>query len=397
MRAYISEAFRVLLANRMRSLLTTVGLIIGVAAIIAIQVSASGMAGAVNGLAGSLSNRAFYIFPKSHQKNVRHAKLQLADIDLVNQNVSGIAAGIPYGQQQVFVRTGHRAARLQMGGEADKRFSTAPIQFGRAIDTVDVQSSLDVCVISANAYTRLFPNGGDVTGESVYVGDRRYQIVGVLAKNSGGDLLQGINYDIAIPYTTYLASYMRGQPLFAAKFLVADNADIGSVEDATKSLLSQTHGGAEYSSFDSRTISGFVDKTFAIVGFIVSLVGGISLLVAGIGIMNIMLVSVTERTREIGIRKAIGARRSQILIQFMVEALMLSGVGCLIGMTIGLFFGWIVNVAFISKISGVTAPLPWLLAVTIAVGFATIVTFIFGTYPAMRAARLDPIEALRYE
>ncbi len=396
MLAYFSEAFRVLLANRLRSLLTTIGLIIGVAAIIAIQVSASGMAGAINGLAGSLSNRAFYIYPKSHQKDIRHAKLQLADIDLVNQNVSGIAAGIPYGQQQIFARAGHQAARLQIGGEADKRFSTAPMQSGRAINAVDVQSSLDVCVISDNAYTRLFPNGGDVTGQSLYVGDRRYQIVGVLAKTSAADL-GGINYDIAIPYTTYLANYLRGQPIFAAKFLAADGADIAVVEDATKKLLSQTHGGAEYDTFDSRTISGFVDKTFAIVGFIVSLVGGISLLVAGIGIMNIMLVSVTERTREIGIRKAIGARRSQILIQFMVEALMLSGVGCLIGMMIGLFFGWVVNVAFISKISGVTAPLPWLLAATIAVGFATIVTFIFGTYPAMRAARLDPIEALRYE
>lgn len=397
MGAYFVEAFRVLLANRMRSALTTIGLIIGVAAIIAIQVSASGMAGAINGLAGSLSDRAFYVFPKSHQKNVRQAKLQLSDIDLINQNVQGIAAGIPYGQQNIFARAGHQAARLQIGGEADKRFSTAPIQYGRAINSADVQSSVEVCVISNNAYTRLFPNGGDVTGESLYVGDRRYQIVGVLASNVGGNLLHGINYDIAIPYTTYLANYMRGQPLYAAKFLVADNADISVVEDATKQLLSQTHGGAEYNSFDSRTITGFVDKTFAVVGFIVSAVGGISLLVAGIGIMNIMLVSVTERTREIGIRKAIGARRSQILVQFMVEALMLSGIGCLIGMSIGLFFGWVVNVAFISKISGITAPIPWLLAIVIAVGFATVVTFIFGTYPAMRAARLDPIEALRYE
>jgi putative ABC transport system permease protein len=113
--------------------------------------------------------------------------------------------------------------------------------------------------------------------------------------------------------------------------------------------------------------------------------------------MNIMLVSVTERTREIGVRKAIGAKRSQILAQFFVEALLLSGVGCFAGMLLGVVLGGGADAAFISRISGVTAPIPWLEVLLIAAGFATLVTLVFGTYPALRAAFLDPIEALRYE
>ncbi|MBV9102032.1 MAG: FtsX-like permease family protein, partial [Candidatus Eremiobacteraeota bacterium] len=122
-----------------------------------------------------------------------------------------------------------------------------------------------------------------------------------------------------------------------------------------------------------------------------------SLVVAGIGILNIMLVSVAERTREIGVRKAIGATRAQILAQFCIEALLLSAFGCAVGLVLGLAIGYAVNRYALIAISGVVAPLPWVRSVLIATGFATVVTLLFGTYPAYRAASLDPIEALRYE
>lgn len=130
---------------------------------------------------------------------------------------------------------------------------------------------------------------------------------------------------------------------------------------------------------------------------IVAVIGAVSLVVAGIGILNIMLVSVAERTREIGIRKAIGATRFQILMQFFIEALLLSSIGCGIGLVLGLALGGAVDEFGIVKLSGVVPAIPWIRATAIAVGFATIVTLLFGTYPAYRAARLDPIEALRYE
>jgi putative ABC transport system permease protein len=133
------------------------------------------------------------------------------------------------------------------------------------------------------------------------------------------------------------------------------------------------------------------------VTLVVALIGAVSLLVAGIGILNIMLVSVAERTREIGLRKAIGATRLQVLLQFFIEALALSTFGCLVGLALGVAIGALVNQFAIVHLSGIVAPIPWLRSIAIATGFATVVTLAFGTYPAWRAATLDPIEALRYE
>jgi len=134
--------------------------------------------------------------------------------------------------------------------------------------------------------------------------------------------------------------------------------------------------------------------TFFVVGIALSSVG---LLVGGIGVIAIMMISVTERTREIGVRKAIGGQRKQILFQFFLEAALLTFTGCLIGSVFGLAIGWWINTQYIIKITGVTVPIPWGNSVVLAVLFATIVTVAFGTYPAYRAAGLDPIEALRYE
>jgi putative ABC transport system permease protein len=131
--------------------------------------------------------------------------------------------------------------------------------------------------------------------------------------------------------------------------------------------------------------------------FVVAIIGAVSLLVAGIGIMNIMLVSVAERTREIGVRKAIGARRTQVLAQFFIEALTLCGAGCAIGWALGVGIGSLVNNFAIVKLTGSVVPVPWFQTIAITITFAVVVTLAFGTYPAYRAARLDPIEALRYE
>jgi putative ABC transport system permease protein len=292
--------------------------------------------------------------------------------------------------------------RLKFGGESDKRFATAPVVAGHALDTDDVASAAGVCVLSDHALQRLFPAANDpntVIGQSIYVGSKRYVIVGVLGKTKIDTAAMGfdISNDVAIPYTTYYNNYQRGSSFRAAQVLGSNSADLKDLENRAKQALTQAHNGAEYQVFDfgffTKTINGF----FAVVGVIVSAVGAISLLVAGIGIMNIMLVSVTERTREIGVRKAIGAKRAQILAQFFVEALLLSATGCFVGMLIGVLLGGGANAAFISRISGVTAPIPWLEVLLIAAGFATIVTVGFGTYPAFRAAKLDPIEALRYE
>ena len=401
MLAYILEAAAVLVANRMRSILTMIGLIVGVAAIVAIQVAAAGMAGAVGGIIKGMNANTFYVFPKTTQGNNVRAGLHTSDLTLL-ETIPGVETAIPWSGSRTMVDAGHNRVRLKFGGESDKRFSTAPVVAGHALDPQDIASAASVCVISNNAFDRLFGGGSDpasVLGHSIYVGAKRYVIVGVLGKTKVDTASLGfdISNDVAIPYTTYYNNYQRGSAFFGVQILGAQSASLKMLEDQAKAALTQAHSGAEYQVFDfgffAKTINGF----FAVVGFIVGAVGAISLLVAGIGIMNIMLVSVTERTREIGVRKAIGAKRSQILAQFFVEALLLSATGCFAGMLIGVALGGIVDLAYISHISGVTAPLPWAKVLAIAAGFATLVTVAFGTYPAFRAAKLDPIEALRYE
>ena len=395
---YILEAIRVLLENRTRSILTIVGLVAGVMAIVAIQVAAHGMAGAVNGILKGQNPNTFYVVPKRNQNNTARAALRTSDLELI-QSLPGVATAIPYGQTQTVVRAGHQRVRLSFGGESDKRFSTSPLAAGRTIDARDVASSASVCVLSAHAYERLFPDGDDALGRSIFVGAKRYVVIGVLGKATIDTAAIGfdISDDVAIPYTTYYNNYERGQRLYAMQVLGENGVKLSSLESLVATSLANAHAGALYQTFDLGFFTKTINGIFNVIGLIVSAVGAISLVVAGIGIMNIMLVSVTERTREIGIRKAIGARRGQILAQFFVEALLLSATGCFIGMALGLAVGFFVNAAFIAKISGVTAPLPWLEAIAIAAGFATLVTLVFGTYPAFRAARLDPIEALRYE
>jgi putative ABC transport system permease protein len=222
--------------------------------------------------------------------------------------------------------------------------------------------------------------------------------VGVLGKSSEGIIPGPQGSDVSIPYSTYEREYARGRLIIFARVLMEDASQVTKTESDMQAWLSRVKGGrVEYQTFDRKAIAKGIDGVFGVITFVVALIGAVSLLVAGIGILNIMLVSVAERTREIGLRKAIGATRFQVLLQFFIEALALSAFGCLVGMVLGIAIGATINSLLIVKLSGVVAPIPWLRSIVIATGFATIVTVAFGTYPAWRAATLDPIEALRYE
>ncbi len=397
---YLEEAWRVLNANRVRSLLTTLGLIIGVGAVVAIQVLGNSMAGAVNGALGTFADNTFIVYPNSTQRNVQQAAIRLDDLSQLKQ-IPGIVDALPVGGFPDVVRSGHNVARETISPEGPIPFNNSPTQYGRHLGQQDVDLGTDVCVLPHDAYQRLFPDGGDPTGESIYVGSRRYLIIGVLVPPKQGFLNSNFGGgNITIPWTTYVRNYVHGDQIYAARFVTDEPDQIPALEMRVIAKLRELRGGAQglaYQTFDKSQITGSINGIFSAMTLVVALIGAVSLLVAGIGIMNIMLVSVAERTREIGVRKAIGATRSQILWQFFVEALMLCSAGCLTGMAIGLGIGAFVNDVFIVKLTGTTVALPYTEAFGIAIGFAAIVTVAFGTYPAYRAARLDPIEALRYE
>jgi putative ABC transport system permease protein len=395
---YWAEAFAVLAANRTRTLLTAIGLIIGVMAVISIQVLGVGMAGAVTGVLSIINDNTFFVTPNQQQTDFTRAAIKLSDLQRAKDEVPNVVAAIPGGGQTLRARYGHKTARVSLGAGTEEHFAaTTPILYGRKLTPEDIELARHVVVVSDKAAEKLGITG-DPTGTSVRVGDHRYTIVGLLGKSNEGIISGPQVVDLSIPYTTYEREYARGRLILFARVLMADPSQVVKTEVDMQNWLSKVKGGrVEYQTFDRKTIAKGIDGIFGVMTFVVALIGAVSLLVAGIGILNIMLVSVAERTREIGLRKAIGATRFQVLLQFFIEALALSAFGCLVGMVLGIAIGATINSLLIVKLSGIVAPIPWVRSIVIATGFATIVTVAFGTYPAWRAATLDPIEALRYE
>lgn len=397
---YFEEALRVLVANKMRTFLTTIGLIIGVFAVISIEVLGHSMAGSISETLGALADNSFVVFPGSFQGDFARAAMHLSDLSDIVATVPNITTAIPLGGQRELVRYGHNVGRFTLSSDASPPFANLPLAYGRYLSDDEIAGASDATVLSWNAYQRLFPDGGDPTGESIYAGTQRYVVVGVLAKPRQGLLNVTFGGDVSIPYTTYVREFVRGGRIFAARFTVRDASIIPETEVAVINRirqLRQVSKDVQYQTFDKAAFTGGINSVFNAITVVVALIGAVSLVVAGIGVMNIMLVSINERTREIGTRKAIGARRGQILLQFFIEAALLSSFGCFVGMALGLITGAAINSIFIVKLTGYTAPPPYAQALTITLVFVATVTLLFGSYPAYRAASLDPIEALRYE
>ncbi len=397
---YFSEAMRVLLANPVRTFLTVIGLIIGVTAVVAIQTLGHSMAGAISETLDVMADNSFMVFLGGVQPDYTKSAIHLTDLTDIQATVPNVASATPMGGTNDLARHGHNVGRFSLTSDTNPPFNNAPLAFGRRINDDDVSNGTDVMVISWQAYKRLFPKGGDPTGQSIYFGSHRYVLIGVLEKPRQGLLNSQFGGDLTIPYTTFLREYNRDGRFGMARFIVTDPSTMKATEAAViRRIHELRHVGSnvQYQTFDKATLTNGINGIFTGVTLVVGLIGAVSLLVAGIGVMNIMLVSINERTREIGTRKAIGARRGQILLQFFIESAVLSSIGCYIGMGIGLLIGGFVNTFFIVKLTGYTATLPYMQAFVTTTIFAAIVTLAFGTYPAFRAAGLNPIEALRYE
>jgi len=393
-------------AHALRSFLTTLGIIIGVASVIAVVSVIQGLSHSIsNQFAGlgsnSLTLRSDTSFEEAMQG--KRNRLTLRDYEAIVHHIEDIHSVTP-----MFVTGGDFGGTIRAGANSaiSRVLATTPSYQdtqqvfpaqGRFITPADDRSRRRVAVIGEKLRENLrLPE--DPVGSFIEISGEWFRVVGLMEER--GDLFGFSQDDYAIiPFGTGMA--LSPDPLrqdISISFNVADIEQIDPVRDRITALLRQLHGlkpgqrndfKVETAKQLTQSFAGIIDSITVVLGSIV----GVSLLVGGIGIMNIMLVSVTERTREIGISKALGAKRHHIMMQFLIEATTLSVLGGLIGLLLGYALGF----GAAKMIPGFPdAVVPWW-AVLLAFGFSTLVGIVFGLMPAAKAARLDPIEALRYE
>jgi putative ABC transport system permease protein len=391
--AYAEEAMASLWRNRVRSILTVLGMIIGSSSIIAVFGISRAAASGITGTFSSFGQLPIVISVDSSQNDPELAAIRYRDAATVAEALGDSAAAVyPRWDRTYQVAFGNVHDYEDVSTDGSYHTDSLIMSEGRKIDEQDVASGARVCVLTEDL-ARKYIGAESAVGNFMRIKGERYEVVGVYADIKGSFMNSLAGSGILVPYTTFYNDFAPGD---ADSLVVypANPAQADAVGKAAVSALQHVHGSrAEYQAQNAEGIVGAFNGTLQVVAAGLSAIGGVALVVAGIGIMNIMLVSVTERTREIGIRKAIGANRSNIILQFLMEAIVLALIGGGIGMTLGL----VVTVGAASLLSKQLGELivPYLLIVCIALGFSISVGLIFGTYPAIRAASLDPIEALR--
>ena len=386
--------------SRLRAVLTMLGVIIGVGSIVALVAVAQGATSGITDRIQGLGTNLLTVSPGATRSGfTRNAAgsattLTVEDASAISA-VSGVAAVAPELSTQKVVIAGLQNETTSIIGTtpAYLEVRTYTMWQGSFLNQAAVDGSLRVAVIGATTADNLGLDGTSI-GQTISVGGIPFQLVGIMQpKGSSGITSQ--DDEVLIPLTTAQHYFVGTDKVRTISVSVASADQIDTTQSNLTVLLEQRHGTNGSNDDFSITSQAQLLSTFSsITGLLTVLLGGIasiSLLVGGIGIMNIMLVSVRERTREIGIRKAIGARNSDILFQFLIEALVLSLLGGLIGILVGVLVS-----ALIGTIAGwgfIFNPF----TVVVAVGFSLVVGVVFGVWPARQAARLDPIASLRYE
>lgn len=401
--ATVRIALRALRRNKMRTALTMLGMIIGVAAVIAMVGIGQGAKAQVESQIASMGQNVIIIFSGSVTRSGIHTgwgsagTLTIEDAEAIQREVPGVIGVSPEVRSGSQIAAGNQNWFTQVLGESPDYFQIRqwPVVEGAPFTDQDVRSANKVAVIGKTIADQLFP-GEDPLGQVIRIKNVPFVVVGVLAPKGLSMMGQDQDDVIIIPYTSAMKRVQGVTTLRSMLVQVAKPTMLITAQQQITELLRQRHkiGPGKDDDFTVRTQLEIAEMATATARTMTTLLGAIasvSLIVGGIGIMNIMLVSVTERTREIGIRMAVGARSRDILLQFLIEAVTLSVIGGLIG--IGLGIG--ASNLLAAKMNWPTLTSPT--AVAVAFAFSAAVGIFFGFYPARKAALLDPIEALRYE
>ncbi|WP_299025678.1 ABC transporter permease [uncultured Thermanaerothrix sp.] len=402
----ILEALESLSANKLRSGLTILGIVIGVAAVIAMLAVGTGAQNVITGSISGLGSNLLFIFPGNFNERVRNPQpLTLADAQALADpfQVPSVTAVAPVLSGTREVTFGSERTSVQIYGVTSNYAAVRNYTLleGEFISEEHILGQASVAVIGPEVADRLFGHREGLIGEVIRIEGQPFRIIGVTAPKGGSSF--GSQDDIVlIPLTTAQTRILRRDrnrvDLIYAQVSSPELVP-QAIEEIAQVLRTRHRTELGVDDFTIFSQQDFVSTAQTITGVLTIFLGGIaaiSLLVGGIGIMNIMLVSVTERTREIGLRKAVGARKRDILIQFLTESSLLS----LFGGLIGIAFGWLIAFVVGQIAAASNTPLNPQVgvdAILLATMFSTAVGLFFGLYPANRAANLEPVEALRYE
>ena len=405
----IRIALRALLSNKLRAILTMLGIIIGVGAVITLMSVGKGVELLVQESFQSVGSDLLFVFPGSIEgsSSTKRPEMTMGDYRAIADPflVPDASSVAPELSARADVVTGKQDIRTDIAGVTPEFLTlrNKKVTDGSFVSDADVNARSRVAVLGSTAYEKLFEEGAYPIGQTIKINRIPFRVIGVM-EEQGRTAFGSVDNTIYVPLTTAQSRLYpwwrnrKGEPLLSTIYVqVADESLMDQASEQIIEVLRQRHRIAFRDEDDftiikqTDIVSIFGDITGVLTIFLGS-IAGISLLVGGIGIMNIMLVSVTERTREIGIRKAVGAKKRDIRNQFLVEAIVLSLIGGFVGMGLGIVGSRVVA----SLADRLTTVVTWD-TILLATGFSATVGLFFGIYPANRAAGLNPIDALRYE
>lgn len=387
-------AYRAMLSNRMRTLLTMLGIIIGIMAVVTVVALARGASEQIISNIAAMGTNTITVYPGQGMGDVRRGRIQTLtprDLNALQGQpfVDSVSATV---QTNALLRRGQKEANATIQGVSSEMFRVYGLELkkGRLFNEIELKSNAQVGVIDDNT-AKLFFATEDPLGKTIIIGKVVIRVIGVLAKSDSW-VIRGTNPTVFVPYTSVMTRLVNQNYLSSIVLRINDGFAAPVAEHAIKSILVTRHGREDFFMQSSDTIMKSIENATRTFTLMISAIAVISLVVGGIGVMNIMLVSVTERTKEIGIRMAVGAGRGDILSQFLIEAVMVCLIGGLLGVVLSYIAGHLImhfapNIVLSYSLTSVIA----------AVMTSSVIGIVFGFMPARSASRLNPIDALARE
>lgn len=403
--SYVKEAMESLVSNKMRTFLTMLGIVIGVAAVISMLSIGEGASASITSSIESMGTNVIYVFRDNSVANSQALTISDANAlsEIKSNNFSAVAPLVSDNREVSFSGNSITAQIYGITPEY-ATVRNENVNYGSFITETQVENRSTVAVIGVDIADELYGTTSNIIGNKIRIGNYLYTVIGVL-ESKGGTTLGSSDNQIFVPITTAqsrLISWSSTKDAVDQIYVSATNTDtIDAAINEITSVLKSRHGipltnDADFQLFSQETLTEAATSITQILTIFLGGIGAISLLVGGIGIMNIMLVTVVERTKEIGLRKAVGARKKDILTQFLVESLFIGLVGGIIGILLGAGISAIIK-SVASMGNTVLNPVITSSSVLLATLFSVGVGLLFGIYPANRAANLEPVEALRTE